>query len=469
MGGGGGSQRQVTTNDPPRELRGAYSAFGDMATDVFNQFGPSLMGYINDQTPQQIAGPTGLETAAYEGQMGLMGSQGPQAWADALGMFNRAGNLPQFQGADFSGISGWAPAQGQGQGQGQAAAGKSTYAGGGGNEPGGGNLYGGGGDAGRAGAAGLDPSQAGGSALSPTTTTPGGATPPPYTEASNQGGIPPQWQGGAVPTGQYGLEKWMGGGGAGGGSFSAGGGGGSLKDLQLPETIGNPLENIDFANHPALRSALDTFAKTSLPGIENSMIGAGLGRSGAAGNAIATGKAQIALPVMQQLMNLEMQNKGLDTGQRATDIGAQVGARGQDASLSAAGMGANASMYGSNNALRAALAGQETAMRGQDINALLANAGMGLESRGMDVNALLGAAGGLSSLGGADLQRIRDDISGAMGIGGEFRNIENAANESEFNAANRPFERFMDFLGPIAGGAVGSGGTTTTTSGAGGK
>lgn len=245
-------------------------------------------------------------------------------------------------------------------------------------------------------------------------------------------------------------------------SGGGGGGGGSIPREAMPEWVGNPLESIDFANHPALQSALDTFAKTALPGIENSMIGAGLGRSGAAGNAIATGKAQIALPVMQQLLNLEMQNKGLDVNQRATDIGSITTQRGQDTQLAAA-------RAAQNSALAQARLSQEAAMRGQDINALLQQGQQALTARGQDINALLGGAQGLSSLGQMDVNRIQNAITQGMGVGGTYRDVGNQQAESEFAAANRPFDRYMQMIGMMAPGAMSSGGTQTMTTGHQGK
>lgn len=445
MGGGGGNtQTQTTSQQIPPELRGAYRAAGNIGTEVLTGMAPNMAGYFQDQTPQQVAGPTGLEDLSYQTAAGMLG-QGPEAWSQALGMFSGLGNLPQWQGVDLSGVSGFGPSP-----QSPYAYPKAGPVGpAGGAASGYGQGQEGGGYGGSYGPVGPG---TGGSAGFQVQTPEGTNTP--YTQASPYGGIKAPGMGSGVPTGNY--ASYMGGGGGGGG------GGGAIPREAMPEWVGNPLESIDFANHPALQSALDTFAKTSLPGIENSMIGAGLGRSGAAANAISTGKAQIALPVMQQLLNLEMQNKGLDVNQRATDIGSLTTQRGQDTSLAA-------SRAANNAALAQARLSQQAAMRGQDINALLQQGSQALQARGQDINALLGGAQGLTGLGQADVGRIQDAITQAMGVGGAYRDIGNAQAESEFQAANRPFDRTMQMLGLMAPGAMGSGGTTTVTRGGGGK
>jgi len=457
MGGGGGKQTSTTTQQVPRELRGAYSTIGNLATDVFRQAGDYLPGMFLDQTPQQVAGATDLENLAYQTAGGMLQSGGPESWSQAQGMFNALGNLPSWSGVNFSGIPGFsAPAPVVDPRRSATAqtgvANKAMQIGGdsGGGQPSGGGQSGGGDSE--------EPSVVlpGAGSATAQAPTPSGTVPPPWTGATPHGGISAPGMGSGTPTGSY-MDSRLGGSAGGGVS-----GGGSVQDLDLPEWVGNPLENIDFANHPALQSALDTFAKTSLPGIENAMIGAGLGASGAAGNAIATGKANIALPVMQQLLNLEMQNKGLDVGQRGTDIGAQVSARGQDASLAGQGMAAS-------NALQQAQLAQQTAMRGQDINALLGQGSQALQARGQDINALLSGGQGLSSLGGMDVSRIQDAINQAASQGGNMRDIANQGFESQFMAENRPYDRMLQALGMFSPGAMAAGGTQTVTTGGGGK
>jgi hypothetical protein len=263
------------------------------------------------------------------------------------------------------------------------------------------------------------------------------------------------------------LSQYGGGGGGGGGwNFSSSsGGGGGVDEL---DRIGNPLENIDFANHPALQSALKTFAKTTQPGIENAMIGAGLGRSGAAGNAIETGKATLALPVMQQLIQGELSNKGMDVTQRGQDTQARIAANAAAAQARAQGMGLQQQMAMARLAAEQTMRGQDIQLRGQDINSLLAQGDQALSARGMDINALLSGAQGLFNMGGADIDRINTNIGNSWGLGESARGIQNDIYTSEFNAQNRPYQRIMDFMSPLVGGAVGSSGTTSNSTQSGG-
>jgi hypothetical protein len=460
---------------------------------VFSEYGGDLASFVGDQTPQQIAGPTSLENIAYRQQQGLLNGPAPQLWNDAAGMFSNLGNLPGFAGADFSNISGWGQPQMSQQSGGPMSMGMSQMraADSGGfraDDPGadygavaddsaiggsGGGGGGGGSAAATAAAMGLDPTQAGGSARGQT-----------WTPVNHgQGGIRPKMvdpnmDAGQINAGSYGgpqggqvrevdVSKYgrIGGGGGGGGfSFSSGGAG----KLQDEARIDSVLDKIDFANHPALQSALDTFTKTALPGIENNMIGAGLGRSGAAANAISTGKAQIALPVMQQLIQGELTQRGQDVTQRGQDVSANVAAMNaaRQAQMQGASLAAQRQM--AQLAAEQNLRQQDISLRGQDINAALQNAGMGLQGRQQDIQAMIAGAGGLADLGQADLNRIYQNISGGMNVGGTFRDMQNQQNEAEFNAANRPYERLMQLGGLIAPGAMDSGGTNTTTVSSGG-
>ena len=258
--------------------------------------------------------------------------------------------------------------------------------------------------------------------------------------------------------------QYPGGGGSGGFSFSSGGGGAVGKE----DRIGDVLSEIDFANHPALASALDTFAKTALPGIENNMIGAGLGRSGAAANAITTGKANIALPVMQQLIQGELTQRGQDVTQRGQDTQANIAAAQAAAQARAQGASLQQQRYMADLAAQQTLRGQDISLRGQDIGALMQQGQQALTARGQDIGALAQGAQGLSSLGGADLARIQQNIQGGIDIGNIFRGVANQQGEADFMAGQRPWDRAMEIFGPVAGGAMGSGGTRTVTTGSGG-
>jgi len=566
MGGGSNRTTSESTSSQivPNELRPAYRSAGNLASGAMDDIGQFLSSFLHDQSVQQVAGPTGAENLAYGQQMDLMQGQGPQAWSDAMGMFNALGNLPQWGGANLSDITGWGanPNQaGQVGGQQQMAMASqqqqyNPYGGSQGlgnqeSEIPGSYQYGGGGTGGggtgaaasgggygyqSAGPLGNNPAlgqsfrdyfqnnmpdlsnmpegeqrqaartearnaaraewqaiqDAGGNeAITPGSAgsagysipEPGGANVP-WTQASQQGGIPGQAQSGGIGSGtvreidefDFGgfMDKLGRGGGGGSGNFNFSSGPGKA-DFQALDREVNPLSNIDFANHPALKSALDAFTKTSLPGIENSMIGAGLGRSGAAGNAIATGKAQMALPVMQQLMNLEMQNKGLDVSQRGQDYQAKAAADMAARQAAASGASLAQQRYLADQAFAAQMRGQDIGMRqqdiglrGQDINALLQQSAQGLQARGQDINALMGGAQGLMGAGSADLARIQQGIQGGMGMGGAFRDIYNQQGEAEFTAGQRPWDRAMQLLGPILGGAMGASGQQTSTTGSGG-
>ena len=264
----------------------------------------------------------------------------------------------------------------------------------------------------------------GGAAFNPSTPTSSLASP--YTQAMPSAGIPQQKAYGTSGTGTVRevdfdklSQQYPGGGGNGSWSFSSGGGG----SVAPVDRVGSVLDTIDFANHPALQSALDTFAKTALPGIENAMIGAGLGRSGAAGNAIATGKAQIALPVMQQLIQGELEQRGQDVTQRGQDVQANIAAAQAAAQAKAMGMNMQAQKYMADLAAQQTLRAQDIQLRNQDINSLLQQGQMGLEARGQDIGALQAGAQGLLSGAGLDIDRINQAISGGMGIGGTYRDM----------------------------------------------
>jgi len=284
------------------------------------------------------------------------------------------------------------------------------------------------------------------------------------------------------------MGAWMdnmprGGGGGGGYNFnySSGGGGGGAE----MERIGNPLESMDFANHPALASALDTFAKTALPGIENSMIGAGLGRSGAAANAISTGKATMALPMITELIRGELQNKQMDVTQRGQDISAQQAAASAAASARAQGASLAQQRYMADLAHAQAMRAQDIQLRGQDIgmnqqqiDAMIAEDQYNLASQGQTQNSLLGAAGGLTGVGGGltDLGQTQAGVNQAaidqaMGIGANERDILNQQYEAEFLASQRPYERQAGAFDTLFGAAANQAGqrTSQTTTGGGGK
>jgi len=418
-GGGGGTQRQTTTTTPttPPELRGAYQAAGNLAENMMEGM-DYLPGQLQDTTVQQVAGPTDIELAAQENAMNMLNGPQPEAWDDAASTLDRANRQLGHATGFFN----------------------------------------------RAGR--MDQFQA-----------------QDYNREGNIRDIE-----------SFDMDAWMNkagrGGGGGGGSFSySGGGGGAAPEM---ERIGNPLESIDFANHPALQSALYTFAKTALPGIENSMIGAGLGRSGAAANAIATGKAEMALPLITQLIQGELTNKGMDVQQRQQDINAQMAAQSAAASAAAQGASLAQQRYMADLAHAQTMRAQDIQLRGQDIgmnqqqiDAMIAEDQQNFAAQQQQQNALIsagqgmtgvaagttGVAAGQTNLSQAQTDYAQENIQGAMGIGNQMRGITNAQNEAEFLASQRPWERGMQVLDPILGGAMGQTGqtATSTTTGGGGK
>jgi len=203
---------------------------------------------------------------------------------------------------------------------------------------------------------------------------------------------------------------------------------------QMPGQIGDVLTSIDFGEHPALKSAMEAYEKTTLPGVAQSMGAAGLGRSGSAGSAIATGKAQMALPVMQQLMNLTLQQKGMDIGQRGQDIQGGLTQRGQDIGQRAGDIQALLGQRGQDIGQRAgdinallAGRGQDVSQRGQDIQSLLGQMGYGLQARGQDIQGLLGGRGQdieqLLGLGGLGLQARGQDLNTMLGAASQLTGI----------------------------------------------
>ena len=237
-----------------------------------------------------------------------------------------------------------------------------------------------------------------------------------------------------------------------------------------PEQVGNPLETIDFANHPALRSALKSFEAATLPGLANSLAAAGLSRSGAAGESIASAKAQMALPVMQQLMGLEMQNKGIDVGQRQQDIQSLLGQRGQDVTqrgqdvnslLNQLGLGVQAGLQTRGQDINAALTGrgQDIQQRGQDINAALQQGAQALQGMGLNQQSMQAGLAGLMGVNEADMGRLMAGMGQAMNIGGEFREMDQAEYDALTDEQQRQYNLAREMsLGPLSmlGSLIGS-------------
>lgn len=222
----------------------------------------------------------------------------------------------------------------------------------------------------------------------------------------------------------------------------------SVARETLPGREDSALMNIDFANHPALKSAMKSFEAAALPGLANQLGAAGLSRSGAAGSAISSAKAQMALPVMQQLMSGAVTERGQDIGQRAQDIESGLTQRGQD-------------IQDIGSKLNLALGA-----RGQDIEALLGKGAQDLSARGQDIESMVAAMGGFGNLNAQDLARLQAGTDAAMGVGGTMRGIEQDAYNALYDAGIRDSDLLAQFgLAPLGGLTAGIGSTTTSSGG----
>ncbi|MHC4120804.1 MAG: hypothetical protein ACYSWO_25210 [Planctomycetota bacterium] len=221
----------------------------------------------------------------------------------------------------------------------------------------------------------------------------------------------------------------------------------SLAREALPGREESALMNMDFANHPALKSAMKSFEAAALPGLANQLGAAGLSRSGAAGSAITSAKAQMAMPMIQQLMSGAVTERGQDIGQRQQDIGAGITQRGQD-------------IQDIGSKLNLALGA-----RGQDVQALLGKGAQDLQGRGQDIQSMVAGMGGLQGLNDADLRRLQAGMDAAMGVGGTMRGIEQDALNALYDADIRDSDLLAQIgLAPL-GGLTSAIGSTTTTSG----
>lgn len=222
----------------------------------------------------------------------------------------------------------------------------------------------------------------------------------------------------------------------------------SLAREALPGREDSALMNMDFANHPALKSAMKSFEAAALPGLANQLGAAGLSRSGAAGSAIGQAKAGMAMPMIQQLMSGAVTERGQDIGQRGQDIESGIAQRGQD-------------VQDIGSKLNLALGA-----RGQDVNALLGKGAQDLQARGQDIQSMTAAMGGFQGLNDADLRRLQAGMDSAMGIGGTMRGIEQDALNALFDADIRDSDLLAQIgLAPLGGLTAGIGSSTTTSGG----
>lgn len=233
----------------------------------------------------------------------------------------------------------------------------------------------------------------------------------------------------------------------------------SFDSVQNPDQVASALNNMDFANHPALQSAMKSFEAAALPGLANQLGAAGLSRSGAAGSAIAGAKAQMAMPIMQQLMSGAVQERGQDIGQRSQDIQSGLTQRQQDISSGVGQRGQDIGAIGQK--LNAALGA-----RGQDVQALLGQGSQALEARGQDIQSIIGGMGGFQNINQQDLQRLQASIDASMGVGGTLRDIDQEGLNSIYDAATRDSDLLAQIgLAPLGGLTAGVGSTTSSSGG----
>ena len=222
----------------------------------------------------------------------------------------------------------------------------------------------------------------------------------------------------------------------------------SLAREGLPGREESALMNMDFANHPALKSAMKSFEAAALPGLASSLGAAGLSRSGAAGSSIASAKAGMALPMIQQLMSGAVTERGQDIGQRQQDISSGITQRGQD-------------IQDVGNKQNLALGA-----RGQDVQALLGKGAQDLDARGQDLQSKIAAMGGFGNMDAADLNRLQAGISNAMSVGGTMRGIEQEGLNATFDSLIRDSDLLAQIgLAPLGGLTAGIGNTTTSGGG----
>jgi hypothetical protein len=284
----------------------------------------------------------------------------------------------------------------------------------------------------------------------------------------------------------------------------------SATQVDPYQEIGHWAEGIDLQNHPALTAAMEAFTASTQPQIANQMENLGLGSSGATGDAMAKARAQIALPVMQQVLGAELQNKGMDIqqrlgargqdvtqrgqtlgsmgqmagigaqmrgqdisgflGGRGQDIGAlmqkyqgEIGQRGQDLGQMGLYRGQDIQQRGQDYGQMLGYRGQDIGQRGtdisailggrgQDLNALLQQGSQALQAQGLAQSGMLGGMGALAGLRDQDLQQMMAALGQAGDWGGRYRSREDAVLGAEHDERMRQYELAMQALfGPMGG------------------
>jgi hypothetical protein len=231
------------------------------------------------------------------------------------------------------------------------------------------------------------------------------------------------------------------------------GGGVNKSDLDQAR-IGRWDENLSFENNPAMQAAQEYFNTFGSQDIDNELSAMGLSRSGAGADVKNRGRVQAMLPITQQIMNLEAQNKGMDVQQRGQDLSSllQAGqqglsARGQD--LSQRGQDISGGLQS----------------RGQNINALLQQGQQALTARGQNLQGQQASLSGLLGVNQADLGRQLAAINAATGLGGTQRSIEDANYGSMHEELMRQYGLADRFVTAPFGQATSMIGQETTSNG----
>jgi len=182
--------------------------------------------------------------------------------------------------------------------------------------------------------------------------------------------------------------------------YSSSGGGSAPR-------IGRWDENFNLESNPAMQAVLANLQANILPELQSTMSSQGLARSGAAVDATGRTISGAMVPVTQAIMQAELSNKGMDVGQRSTDIGAA-----------------------------------------------LQQASQGLQARGQDISAQQAAMQGFQGIDQADVQRLLSAIGADSSIGGKERSIEDSRLGADFAELMRQFGVSQNFqMTPFTGAA----------------
>lgn len=218
--------------------------------------------------------------------------------------------------------------------------------------------------------------------------------------------------------------------------------------------IGRWDENLSFENNPALQAAQDYFDRVTSRNVDNEAAAMGLARSGAALDAKRNAEAGAMVPVIQQIMGLESQNKSQDISQRGQDLqgllqGGQnmLQARGQD--LSQRGQDISGGLQA----------------RGQDISSLLQQGQQALSARGQNLSGQQASMQGLLGVDQNNLQRMLATINAASGLGGTERSIADANSAAAHDEQMRQFGLANNLLMAPFGQASSMVGQRTTSNG----